>query len=241
MSGEVDNRWGLLHVLGYCVLVAVVFIVAQIAVTFLLLLVLGVMDPTLDIEAFAEDSGSNGLVLAIATLGTAAVCVPFIKYLVGRRESDPWTFLGFTPTSARKLAVWSLALIAFVGTSDLLSIVTERPVVPEFMTDVYASANRALLFVAIVFAAPLLEEIFFRGFVISSLRSSGIAMLPAALVSSLAWAAMHVQYDLYGIATIFFMGLLLAAARAKTRSLWPCISMHAVANSIAFVEAATST
>ena len=133
-------------------------------------------------------------------------------------------FLGLRAIDARSIARWSLALIACVAVSDSITIAIGRSVVPEFMTAAYSSVNPVLLFAALVFAAPLSEEIFFRGFVLGALESSGLSLVFAGVLSSLAWAAMHTQYDLYGIATIFLMGLLLAAARAKTGSLGMCPS-----------------
>jgi membrane protease YdiL (CAAX protease family) len=52
----------------------------------------------------------------------------------------------------------------------------------------------------------------------------------------LIWAAVHHQYDLYGIATIFVIGLLLGTARMKTDSVYPGIVMHALMNLIATIQ-----
>ena len=109
--------------------------------------------------------------------------------------------------------------------------------VPEFMTEAYSSVHPALLFVALAFAAPVFEEIFFRGFIFGGLESSGASTVSAAVLSSLAWSAIHLQYDLYGVVTIFMLGMLLASARTKTGSLVPCLAMHGLANVIAFTQA----
>lgn len=57
-------------------------------------------------------------------------------------------------------------------------------------------------------------------------------------MSAALWAAIHVQYDLYGMATIFVFGLLLGAARLSTASLLVPLGMHALANLFATIEAA---
>ena len=44
------------------------------------------------------------------------------------------------------------------------------------------------------------------------------------------------QYDLYGVATIFVSGLLLGYARLKTGSLYPTLFLHGLMNLIATVE-----
>ena len=132
-------------------------------------------------------------------------------------------------------------MIAFVIVSDLTTIATGQPVVPEFMTETYSSVHPILLFVALVFAAPMFEEIFFRGFILGALESSGVSAFSAAVVSSLAWSAIHLQYDLYWLVTVFLMGMLLAAARTKTGSLVPCFAMHGLGNVIAFTQAAIAS
>jgi hypothetical protein len=50
------------------------------------------------------------------------------------------------------------------------------------------------------------------------------------------WAAIHGQYDLYGMATIFALGVLLGTARVKTRSVLAPIALHALYNLISTVE-----
>jgi membrane protease YdiL (CAAX protease family) len=107
------------------------------------------------------------------------------------------------------------------------------------MTDAYVSTRPTwLIWVALVLAAPLFEETFFRGFVFKGLSSGPIRPLGALVVTAILWAIMHVQYDVYGIATVFLQGLLLGAARMTTQSLFVPIAMHAEANIVASVETA---
>jgi hypothetical protein len=56
------------------------------------------------------------------------------------------------------------------------------------------------------------------------------------LVTAGLWALMHIQYDAYGIATIFCLGVLLGFARARTGSLLVPLALHSVANLVATLE-----
>ena len=47
---------------------------------------------------------------------------------------------------------------------------------------------------------------------------------------------LHFQYDAYGIATIFTLGLVMGAVRYKTGSLWSVLIIHALFNLVALVE-----
>jgi membrane protease YdiL (CAAX protease family) len=107
------------------------------------------------------------------------------------------------------------------------------------MTKAYATAGSMPLFwLAIVVAAPFLEELFFRGFMIEGLRLSWLGPVGAVLITSGLWAMIHIQYGPFEIVGIFVNGLLLGAAMLKTRSLWVPFSMHALVNLIATVEVA---
>ena len=107
------------------------------------------------------------------------------------------------------------------------------------METAYASADPLwVLWLALVVAAPIFEETFFRGFVFKGFAASPIGPGGAIAVTAALWAMMHTQYDAYGIATVFAIGVLLGVARWRTGSLWVPLAMHGVANVIATVEAA---
>ena len=95
-----------------------------------------------------------------------------------------------------------------------------------------------LFWLAIVVLAPIFEEVFFRGFMFAGLERSQLGGPGAIVVTLLAWAVIHVQYDLYGIATIFVLGLLLGAARLRARSVLLTIGLRATMNLIASLQLA---
>ena len=98
------------------------------------------------------------------------------------------------------------------------------------------SGSPVLLFLALALGAPLGEELFFRGLLLGGLRAVGAPLVVSVGVTSLLWAMLHVQYDLYGIATIFVMGLLLGVARHASGSLVPPLVIHVGGNTVAFVQ-----
>jgi membrane protease YdiL (CAAX protease family) len=50
------------------------------------------------------------------------------------------------------------------------------------------------------------------------------------------WAAIHLQYDAYGIGMIFVCGILLGYARMRTGSVLLCMVMHAFMNLVATIQ-----
>lgn len=103
----------------------------------------------------------------------------------------------------------------------------------------HGSAQLAMTFVSLVVLAPLAEEIMVRGFLYSSLKKA-MRMRYAVVLTSLIFAAAHLPEGgaagpLY-IAALdtFVLSLVLIYLREKTGSLWPCITLHAIKNGIAF-------
>ena len=58
----------------------------------------------------------------------------------------------------------------------------------------------------------------------------------AIIISSALWAVIHVQYGLYGVSTILFLGIILGIARVKTGSVMLTIGMHSAVNIISIFE-----
>ena len=74
-----------------------------------------------------------------------------------------------------------------------------------------------IFWIAIVFAAPVFEEIFFRGFLFEGFRKSRIGDLGTVIITALTWAIIHTQYGYYEMSFIFLLGILLGVVRIKNR------------------------
>ena len=136
------------------------------------------------------------------------------------------------------IACLATLLIAF----DLLSLALGRDVVPEFMRDAYLSArsSNALVpfFIAVAVVAPITEEIVFRGFLFRGLSATWLGVAGTTVLTSAAWAAMHVQYDWVQLGQIFLIGLLFGWLRWASGSTLLTILLHMLANLAATIQAA---
>lgn len=83
----------------------------------------------------------------------------------------------------------------------------------------------------IVFAAPILEEIFFRGFVYRVLTKTWPIWF-GSIISALLFALFHFEFQSF--IPLFFLGLLLNYNYQKTLSLWTSIGFHFFNNAFAF-------
>jgi len=121
---------------------------------------------------------------------------------------------------------------------DGLGFLLKHPA-SDFMISAYQTAGSLpLLWIVICVVAPIAEELLFRGFFYKGLSRSRLGVAGAIIVTSLCWAIIHLQYDIFIIATIFVHGLVLGTARAKTRSVVPAILMHVAINLVAMIQTA---
>lgn len=81
-------------------------------------------------------------------------------------------------------------------------------------------------------AAPIGEEVFFRGFLYNALKHR-FSVKVGIVVSGLLFALVHISP--LALLIIFPMGMLLAYVYEKTGSLWVTITMHIINNGVVFV------
>lgn len=238
LSGPLKSRpWlTLLLFLGIAfayMLTSVIAVMIVMAMDFL-------SNPEFDMEAWVESADSNGFLYATGTISGAAVLTPltFACAFVMDRTS-PLEYLGFSLPSV-KSTVWSvLSILCFIAASDGLTWMLGREIVPPFMREVYLSAGHPAFFtIALVLGAPLVEEVVFRGFLYRGFIHTRAQFIGTAILTSLVWALLHTQYDLYAICTIFVGGLMLCYARHASQSIIPCLLMHSIMNLVATLEVA---
>jgi membrane protease YdiL (CAAX protease family) len=182
----------------------------------------------------------DGYLLSLMTFVTTFVCCGLIVGVVKlKRDSLLTEYLCIRKVSPKVLLKWIGLLISFIVLSDLITFFLGKPLVPPFMTSAFATAKPVwMIWAATIIAAPLFEETFFRGFLFKGLESSFLRPIGAVILTAGLWALIHGQYDLYGMGTIFCMGLLFGAARFSSGSLLVPIGLHAVSNLVATIEAA---
>jgi membrane protease YdiL (CAAX protease family) len=86
----------------------------------------------------------------------------------------------------------------------------------------------------IVFAAPISEEVCFRGMLFGGLRER-LPRLGAALVSGLIFGGLHAATGLSAVPVLVVFGFILALLYEKTGSIIPGILLHMLNNSIALL------
>jgi len=134
------------------------------------------------------------------------------------------------------------AVLLAIANQPVVSFVTwaSRALAPESWVREFDTLQRALdlffsqqalpMILTVSLAAPLGEELFFRGYALPALARSW-GPLVACLVSGAMFSALHVNR--IGFLGLWEIGILLAVLRLWSGSLWPAILCHATNNAVA--------
>jgi membrane protease YdiL (CAAX protease family) len=180
----------------------------------------------------------HGLVAGLWVTEALAIALPAVFALcaAGARFGP---FLGLRRIGWKHVLV---ALVAAAANQPIVSFLTwaERELLPagivaEFdakqrMLDAVFAAHAWPMTITVCIAAPLGEELFFRGFALPALRRSW-GIVAAVLVSGALFSLLHM--DPVGFLGLMEIGVLLAALRWWSGSLWVAVIGHAVNNGIA--------
>ncbi len=229
--------WGPWATAGFGLIIGVLFVLTQTAVTLAYVsFKYGGLDE-LD-RGILSSLSTNGLVIALSTFASALVCgIDIIVLARIRKGITVAEYLDLKPVRGRTLFALTGILIGFILVSDLVTHLLGREIIPEFMIDAYRTRQSTVLFAfAIVFAAPLFEEFFFRGFLLEGFRRSRMGAEGAVVLTSFVWSLIHVQYGVYEQTIIFLLGMLFGFVKIRTGSLWACVFMHSFLNLAALLE-----
>jgi membrane protease YdiL (CAAX protease family) len=180
---------------------------------------------------------TDGNLISIATITSAifgvGAIILFIKIRKGAGLRD---YLGLKSMPKKAYLILLAIVIGLVILSTVLGQVLQVPDDTGFTVDAYKTTTwPALLWLAVAVFAPLFEEIFFRGFLFVGFKQTRMGAAGAIAITSVAWALLHIQYDIYGMATILVLGIVLGIIRLKTKSLWSALFVHSLWNLIAMV------
>jgi membrane protease YdiL (CAAX protease family) len=193
-------------------------------------------------------SGQSSSVLGIlanplAVAGSAVLSTPaavaFLWGLTRLRTRTVADYLALRWPSLRALGLSALAFLVFVAILYLLpSRLFEAD--NKFMHDMVSAAQAAgalpLLAVALMVAAPICEELAFRGFLFRTLERK-FGATAAIAVTTLGWTALHIQYSLAGLMVVFGCGWLLGSVRRYSGSLYLTMILHAMWNGASLASA----
>ena len=176
------------------------------------LVYVGVLAMTMLYLHWDGDLGGTLQMFKIGSLGAGFILLVGLPFVI--------TVIDLVATS-----IYDMLYIALGGESSI-------PEMVYYVDDSEYDIIRTLSFVSIVIAAPMVEEILFRGYVLDAIRELHGDVV-AVLGSSVLFGLLHIEPYVVGMATVG--GIFYGIVRIRSGSLWPCIVSHMLWNFLAFL------
>lgn len=165
---------------------------------------------------------------------TNVVLIPIYILLLMGDEKKRRNSLGirYTAPGIKRLGVvFVLGMSAAVSVNVIVSLSQIARFSPKYqqVSEVIYSGGLFMEIVSAVIAAPILEELFFRGMIYKRLRDM-INVKAAVVISALFFGAFH--GNLVQFVYAFIIGLMLAYVYEKFKTIWAPVIFHVGANLI---------
>ncbi len=168
----------------------------------------------------------------VVNVGTLMLLIP-VWYFTIFKYGTSWADLGlraFSPATAGMgcglMIIFFLLNAIYGAILGMFGLQIQPSIAPVFENSSFPIA----LFFGGAIVAPLIEEIFFRGFIFSGLRNRW-DWKRAAATSAVLFALAHILPT--SLLPIFILGIIFAFLYQASGSIWPAILMHGLTNSMA--------
>lgn len=150
-------------------------------------------------------------------------------------DSRPRDVLALAPPAQGAriyLSAFALMLALFGAYSVAVWLIDPATIVKDLrpFSAMMRSDAWLLAFIAIAVGAPLMEELLFRGFLLSALANSRLGFAAGSLVTALCWTALHASYSWIGLVEVLAAGLYFSWLLWRTGSLLVPMFCHAAYN-----------
>jgi membrane protease YdiL (CAAX protease family) len=180
--------------------------------------------------------GAPSVVLGFVTLAVSTLAIVLVLVLAARLAGFmARDYLGLRWPHWRHILLGFGLLAAFgflfVGLRYLLPSLDQSAVWISVYRSVMGNTSALVLFwIMFVVAAPIAEEILFRGFLMRGWSESRLGAAGTVVLTSLIFAAVHTHHGLTGMALVFASAFLFGLMRWQSGSTVLPIMMHAARN-----------
>ncbi len=232
--------WGFWTTTAYGLAAVVAWFALQLITAFVVLGFFGFGRDASDFEV--QTLASHAVTIAVATIVSMPAPLAVIAIAARLARCSAVDYLALYWPKRADLIVGVVIIVVLLPLGDLSSWLTGRDLVPAAVVDAYRTARSSgtlvLLAIALVVAAPLMEELLFRGFLFPGYARSRLGPWGAILLTSAGWAVMHVQYEAFYIVHIFLLGCAFGWLRWRSGSTLLTVILHAIVNATALAQVA---
>ncbi len=174
--------------------------------------------------------GNVGVQLATA-LGFLLVPMAIAGWRGASSTGEILSRLGVRRFKPSSIGWMALAIVSYLTFAALYSVLILEPH-QEDIAEGFGAIPVQVLLIAI--AAPISEEVCFRGMLFGGLRQR-LPRLAAALIAALIFGALHAVTGISAVPPLIFFGFVLCLLYEKTGSIVPGIILHMLNNSVALL------
>jgi membrane protease YdiL (CAAX protease family) len=245
-SSATERPPGLSMALGLIVL----YFLLQVAASLLLEVVIGLFEHVrhpdgknvrVAVEALMQQPAMQTVVV-MASLGVAAMSVFMLVWRKWPRLCFQAQPPGFGFSLPRQPSFLALAFLVGLAAPVLGGLLTQWFAQGHPLTqDIQQLGGRTPLslrlplVLLVISMGPVLEELLFRGVLLSALLQRW-PVVPSALISSALFALVHLsglQFQWFALPQLMLLALLLAWLRLRSGSIWPAVVAHGTHNLLA--------
>jgi membrane protease YdiL (CAAX protease family) len=183
---------------------------------------------------------SDGTVNAIYLLVSNPVQIVTLVLAIRLSGTNALEYLGLDIPRWRDVAIAGVGFLVVIAASDALTFALGKEMVPAFQLEWHRTAQAQgtlpWLWLAIIVAAPVGEELLFRGFMFRGFVHEPRDVLPGILAIALIWSLLHFQYDWFDKSQVLAIGMLFGFVRWRTGSTTLVILLHMLLNLVSMVE-----
>ncbi len=223
-----------LKLAAWILLYLAVYLVAQILVGIVVIIIKLITLPEANTNQAYYELLMNSVYKSIIMVSIIAAVVSFFAYwlIMRLRKTNIFNYCSFSKTGK-----WNIVLAAIIGVAivfpidafvrlfsiDKLSVETQK-----IFGLVFEGNSTFLLILGVGMLLPAIEEIIFRGLVLSELRKN-VNVIPAVLIQAALFGIYHM--NLSQAIYAFIMGIVLGLICIWTKSIWPSMVLHMFFNS----------
>lgn len=250
-------RWGFWGTTAWAIPVLLAFILGQFAIAVGLVALKGdeadfaaamriltFQGEELDV-ALMERLVMRGDGLALAAFGTLLPVLLVIWGAVRLAGRSLTEYLALVRPRRNDVVIGVYVTFLFAVGVDVVTWLIGRDLIPPSVSEMYTTSRDSgtliyLLFGTVI-AAPLVEELMFRGFLFRGWSQTRFGAVLGTLLTAPLWASLHMQYDLYFMGHVLVIGFMLGWLRARSGSTLLTMGLHALLNAWAMLEVALIT
>ena len=239
LSKNIEYRgavWGFWGTFLWGIVILITFLMGQILPLIAYMIFEGTSLSFESFNSLAATASTDVFLLFLSSVGGMLLVVPVAFGIAKlKRGSLIKDYFALNSFKWKTLGFWLLIFIVLqIATSFLIEALGAKDI-PNFMLNLEypTRMHKILLLIAVMVAAPVVEEVVFRGFLLKGFANSFMGMHGAVLVTSALWAVIHMQYEIVYLIAIFVIGLVFAYARLLSNSLFIPMIMHSLMNFLA--------